>query len=132
MGHTVYFIFISFCNYLLTTNVDIIGLLITGVILLILFIFWQRYLERVHDAIEGGADPSEFNHRWTPPPLMKISLWGRANGKLAVIMVVAFLVWSSFLALHFILQVRAIFLNLWSDVVYSPFTNSYTIKTICT
>jgi hypothetical protein len=47
--------------------------------------------------------------RYTPwlmaPPLMKLSLWRRGNGRLAVAMWIAFLTWCSFLAWTFWVQV---------------------------
>lgn len=36
-----------------------------------------------------------------PPPLMKLGLWGRANGKFAVMQCIAFLEWSSFISFTF-------------------------------
>ncbi|TBU27562.1 efflux transporter [Dichomitus squalens] len=69
----------------------IIALLIVGVLFLVLFVLWERHLERVH--AQGG----EISQRWwTPPPLMPVSIWGRANGKLAVMLIIAFVEWCSF------------------------------------
>lgn len=78
---------------------DIIALLILGVLLLVLFLFWQRYLERIQD------DPNAVHSKWTPPPLMRLSIWRRAKGRFAVIMAIAFLNWSGFLAFNFFVQV---------------------------
>lgn len=78
---------------------DIIALLIVGVILVALFVIWQAYLERA----EG--DSAEIKSMWRPPPLMKLSIWSRADGKLAVMLVVAFLEWCSFLTFVFWVQV---------------------------
>lgn len=72
-------------------TLDIIALLIVGVICLVLFILWERYLENVQN------HPKAVFSRWTPPPLMKLSIWGRAKGRFAVMMAIAFLNWSSFL-----------------------------------
>ncbi|KDQ58837.1 hypothetical protein JAAARDRAFT_127904 [Jaapia argillacea MUCL 33604] len=76
----------------------IIVLLILGVLLVVAFLFWQRYLESVLD------DPNAKYSKWTPPPLMKLSLWKRAKGKMAVMLWVAFLNWSCFLAWNFWVQ----------------------------
>ncbi|PPQ78955.1 hypothetical protein CVT25_002284 [Psilocybe cyanescens] len=70
----------------------IIALLIIGVILLIIFMFWQRYLETVQD------DPDSPYSWSTPPPLMKLSLWTRANGRFAAMMAIAFTNWCAFMA----------------------------------
>jgi len=51
---------------------------------------FARRLERVQQ------DPNTVS-MWTPPPLMKLSIWGRAKGRFAVIMIIAFLNWSSFM-----------------------------------
>ncbi|KAF8885463.1 efflux transporter [Infundibulicybe gibba] len=70
----------------------IIALLVLGVFLIILFVYWQRYLERIQ------SDPSSRYSIFTPPPLMKVSIWSRANGRFATMMWIAFLVWCSFIA----------------------------------
>ncbi|TBU21687.1 major facilitator superfamily domain-containing protein [Dichomitus squalens] len=58
----------------------IITLLIVGVFLFVLFVVWEHYLERMH------ARGEETSQRWwTPPPLMPVSIWRRADGKLAAI-----------------------------------------------
>lgn len=79
---------------------DIIALLVVGVICLVLFVLWQRYLERVQD------NPELAYSQWTPPPLMRLSVWGRANGRLAVMLVIAFFDWSGFLSWNFWVQVN--------------------------
>ncbi|EIN03494.1 MFS general substrate transporter [Punctularia strigosozonata HHB-11173 SS5] len=80
----------------------IIAFLILGVALIVAFLLWQRYLERVAD----NPDPSKSHarNRWTPPPLMRVSLWGRAHGKFAAMQFVAFLNWACFIALQFWIQ----------------------------
>ena len=84
------------------TSPDIIALLIVGVLLLVLFVFWERYLEKVH-----SSSRDECRRRWwTPPPLMPVSIWTRANGKLAVMLMIAFLEWCSFNSLTYWVQVR--------------------------
>jgi hypothetical protein len=70
---------------------DIIALLILGVALLVAFVLWQGYLGRA--AVTGRTR--------LPPPLMRLSLWTRAHGKLAAMMVVAFLNWCCFVSWQF-------------------------------
>lgn len=72
---------------------DIIALLVVGVILLLVFLGWQYYLEH---------EPSGKSR----PPLMKLSLWTRAEGKFAVMQSIAFLEWSAFMSWTFWAQVR--------------------------
>ena len=70
-------------------------------LLLALFILWEHFLERLH--VKGG----ELSQRWwTPPPLMPVSIWGRANGKLAAVLAIAFVEWCSFNSFLFWVQVR--------------------------
>ncbi|KAJ7725203.1 MFS general substrate transporter [Mycena metata] len=74
----------------------IIALLVVGVLLIVIFLFWQRRLEN-----------SEGRLR---PPLMKLSLWTRAKGRFAVIQVIAFLECSAFLTWYF-----------WSQLYYEDY-----------
>ncbi|KAF9077668.1 putative efflux transporter [Rhodocollybia butyracea] len=86
----------------------IIACLIVGIILVILFLVWQYHLERVQDAAartrdypSSGSRYASLSHlalRWipTPPPIMKMSLWTRAHGGVAVVFCVAFLNWCCF------------------------------------
>ncbi|KAG2031738.1 major facilitator superfamily domain-containing protein [Suillus americanus] len=76
----------------------IIILLIVGIIMVLLFLLWERYLEQVID------DPSRAPSAWTPPPLMRLSLWTRAKGRMAAILVIAFLNWSGFMSWSFWVQ----------------------------
>ncbi|KAJ7206083.1 MFS general substrate transporter [Mycena pura] len=69
----------------------IIALLIVSIILLVMFLVWQYYLEQ-----------HEGTHR---PPLMKLTLWSRAKGKFAVVQVIAFFEWAGFLSWYFWAQV---------------------------
>ncbi|KAJ7642038.1 MFS general substrate transporter [Roridomyces roridus] len=69
----------------------IIALLIVGVLFIALFIAWQYHLEKSQSAPENRH----------PPPLMKLSMWTRAKGKFAVVQIIAFLQWSSFLTWNF-------------------------------
>ncbi|KAL0952456.1 hypothetical protein HGRIS_006724 [Hohenbuehelia grisea] len=76
----------------------IIALLIIGCFLIGCFLYWQWYLERVQN------NPNAPYSAWTPPPIMKLSLWGRAKGRFAVAMVIALLTWCSFLGWNFWVQ----------------------------
>lgn len=76
----------------------IIALLILGVLLLVLFILWQRYLEKVQD------DPNAVHSVLTPPPLIKPSLWKRGEGRFAAMMIVGFVNWAAFLSWIFWVQ----------------------------
>lgn len=77
----------------------IIALLIVGVIMVGLFLAWEYKLERIVD-----DDPSRAVSMWTPPPLMRLSLWTRERGRMAVILVIAFLNWSAFIGWSFWVQ----------------------------
>lgn len=81
-------------------NPYIITLLIVGVLCMVGFVLWERHLEGFHTAYPEDALIS----RWTPPPLMKPSIWSRARGRFAVAMVIAFLNWSAFLSWLFWVQ----------------------------
>ncbi|KAF9223213.1 efflux transporter [Gyrodon lividus] len=70
----------------------LIVLLIIGVILVGMFLVWEHHLEKALDS------PNKLKSVWTPPPLMRLSLWARAKGRMAVILAIAFLNWSGFLA----------------------------------
>ncbi|KAI0701230.1 efflux transporter [Cytidiella melzeri] len=76
----------------------IIAGLVLGTILLILFVIWQAYLENIQDSSDA------VHSMWTPPPLMKLSIWTRSQGRMAVILWIAFLEWSSFLSWAFWVQ----------------------------
>ncbi|KAG2047019.1 MFS general substrate transporter [Suillus hirtellus] len=76
----------------------IITLLIVGIIMVLLFLLWERHLEQSLD------DPSRAPSAWRPPPLMSLSLWTRAKGRMAVILVIAFLNWSGFMSWTFWVQ----------------------------
>ncbi|GBE86839.1 efflux transporter [Sparassis crispa] len=76
----------------------IIALLVVGVLLMVAYVGWQYYLERVQD------DPEAPRSWWTPPPLLRITLFGRGSGKLAAILAIAFLEYCGFMAFPFWLQ----------------------------
>ena len=82
---------------------DIIALLIVGIIFVGLFLCWQYYLEKRFD------DHTSSYSVFTPPPLMRISLWTRAHGRLGAVMLVAFTTWSCFQSWLYWIQVRSIF-----------------------
>ncbi|KAH9895305.1 efflux transporter [Cubamyces lactineus] len=69
----------------------IIALLILGVVLLALFVWWEHYLEKLHERGEASLDKW-----WTPHPLMSVTVWTRAQGKLAVVLLITFLEWCGF------------------------------------
>lgn len=77
----------------------IIAFIVVGVFLLVAFLFWQYYLERVRE------DPLRAKSKWLPPPLMKLSIWSRAKGRMSVMLVIAFLEWCSFMSWNFWVQV---------------------------
>ncbi|KAJ7769064.1 MFS general substrate transporter [Mycena maculata] len=82
----------------------IIALLIVSVFFLVLFILWQHYLEN-----DQGT---------RRPPLMKLSLWSRAEGKFAVMQAIAFFQWATFLSWFF-----------WAQVYYEDYQRLSTILT---
>lgn len=84
------------CTHLLTRPTDIIALLIIGVLLVIAYVLWEHFLEKKLDAHSPAW--------WTPPPLMRISLWGRARGKLAVTLCLALLEYAGFNSFSFWIQ----------------------------
>ncbi|KAG2147756.1 major facilitator superfamily domain-containing protein [Suillus bovinus] len=77
----------------------IIAFLIIGIIMVALFLVWEWRLERILD-----ENPSRATSMWTPPPLMSLSLWTRAKGRMAVILVIALLNWSAFTGWSFWVQ----------------------------
>ncbi|KAH6901343.1 efflux protein [Coprinopsis sp. MPI-PUGE-AT-0042] len=84
----------------------IIALLILGVALVVLFLFWERRLEQTLDrnaetARNGGDVPRSI---WTPPPLIKLSIWTRDGGRFGAMMAIAFLQWCCFLGWTYWIQ----------------------------
>lgn len=98
----------------LKLSTDIIALLIVGVIMVGLFLAWEYKLERIVD-----DDPSRAVSFWTPPPLMRLSLWTRERGRMAVILVIAFLNWSAFIGWSFWVQVCSSSIASGSEVAHS-------------
>lgn len=80
------------------TTSDIIVLLVLGLLTTVAFLFWQHYLEKRLDNEHLPAS------RRLPPPIMRPSLWTRANGRFAVMQMIAFLNWASFMAYNFWVQ----------------------------
>lgn len=66
-----------------------------------LFVFWEHFLEKLHAQHDAARE-----RWWTPPPLMSVTIWTRAQGKLAVVLMIAFLEWCSFNSFTFWIQVR--------------------------
>ena len=66
-----------------------------------LFLYWQHYLERIH-----GTPDFPYYYLLTPPPLMKLSIWTRANGRVAAMMMIVFIDWSAFSSWSFWVHVR--------------------------
>jgi hypothetical protein len=97
----------------LTTCADDIALFIVGVLLVLLFIAWQYYLERRLE------NPDLPRTRWTAPPLMKPSMWTRAHGRFAVMQTVA-----CFNAAAFGCWL------LWSQLYYQMYLNLTPIQTM--
>jgi hypothetical protein len=77
----------------------IIALLIVGVAFVILFLLWQGYLERIHTARFGTRKSI-----WTPPPILPLSIWTRAKGRLAAVVLIALLTFMSFMSWNFWIQ----------------------------
>ncbi|KAF8992537.1 major facilitator superfamily domain-containing protein [Cyathus striatus] len=97
----------------------IIALLIVGVILLVLFLFWQHRLEKLLDDSESREVDGWYQSLTTSPPLMKLSLWSRAHGKLAATMAIAFLNWCAFIAWTF-----------WVQLYYQDYKQLSAIRTV--
>ncbi|KAI0076343.1 efflux transporter [Panus rudis PR-1116 ss-1] len=66
----------------------IIALLVVGVILSAMFLVWQWYLERLYTLDEPP--------KWVTPPLMKLSLWRRGNGRFAAMQAIVFFLMCAF------------------------------------
>ncbi|KAF9478869.1 MFS general substrate transporter [Pholiota conissans] len=76
----------------------IIICIVLGIVFLAMFIYWQYHLEKVQ------ATPGAPYSLLTPPPLMKLSLWTRGNGRFSAMMVIAFMTWSAFISWTFWVQ----------------------------
>jgi hypothetical protein len=61
---------------------------------------WERHLEKLQD------NPALKRPSWTPPPLMRPSMWTQARGKVAAIMLIAFLQFAGFIGWFYWTQVH--------------------------
>ncbi|KAI0034592.1 efflux transporter [Vararia minispora EC-137] len=68
----------------------IIALFVVGGCLVIGFFFWQYYLERVQ------SNPDKPRVWWTPPPILKPTMWTRARGRFTVMQIIAAVNWAAF------------------------------------
>ncbi|KAF8331585.1 efflux transporter [Amanita rubescens] len=91
----------------------IIACLVLGCAFVGLFLLWQRYLERIKH------DPNAQYSKWTPPPLMNLSLWTRGNGRFSVIMVIALMTWCGFVGW-----------NIWATLYYETYIDLKPISTM--
>ncbi|KAG7444616.1 putative efflux transporter [Guyanagaster necrorhizus] len=64
----------------------IIVLLLFGIGLLVAFFFWQHYLGKKYDTKAA---------KWCSPPLMRLSLWTRARGRVAATFIITLLTWCA-------------------------------------
>ena len=85
-------------NFSSSSCTDIIGCLVAGIILTVLFFIWNAYLSRVHAAEAARGSSTAW---WQPPPLIPGNLWFRAHGRFIAILLIVFLTWCSFLANNF-------------------------------
>ncbi|KAH9072349.1 efflux transporter [Lactarius deliciosus] len=91
----------------------VIALFVVGVLLVLLFVAWQYYLERRLE------NPDLPRTRWTAPPLMKPSMWTRAHGRFAVMQTIACVNWAAF----------TIWL-VWVELYYQTYLNLSPIHTM--
>ncbi|KAI9464426.1 efflux transporter [Lactarius psammicola] len=94
-------------------NPLIISLFVVGILLVLLFIVWQYYLERWLE------NPDVPRTRWTAPPLMKPSLWARAHGRFAVMQTIACINWAAF----------TIWI-VWAELYYQTYLNLSPVRTM--
>jgi hypothetical protein len=92
---------------------DIVGLFFTGILLVLLFALWQYYLER---RLENTDLPRT---RWTAPPLMKPSMWTHADGRFAVMQIIACVNWAAFSCWL-----------VWVQIYYQTYLNLTPIQTM--
>ena len=97
----------------LTACADVIALFVVGVLLVLLFVAWQYYLERRLE------NPDLPRTRWTAPPLMKPSMWTRAHGRFAVMQIIACINWAAF----------TIWI-VWAELYYQTYLNLSPIHTM--
>ena len=102
---------------ILTYCLDIIALLVVGFIFMSLFVCWQYYLEKRFD------NSNSIYSVFMPPPIMRISLWTRANGRLAAVMIIGFTTWCGFASFSYWIQV-------WGCIVYIQFDRYSSLLTL--
>lgn len=105
----------------------IIALLIIGILLIGAFVWWEHMLGRSEDAflrkpqdpekisIEGAAKEQSF----LAPPLLRLSIFQRAHGRLAIMLIVVFFVWAGFMSWNYYATVSYPFPVLLSQPVPS-------------
>lgn len=77
----------------------IIALLVLSVILLCAFVLWEYHLGNHPSSEEETSSQSGrgfINNLLTAPPLLKLDLFARANGRMAAMQALAFFVWAGF------------------------------------
>ncbi|KAJ7064686.1 efflux transporter [Mycena amicta] len=72
----------------------IISLLVVSILLLVAFALWELHLESVHSR-PGGLYHAACHY--TPPPLLRPSLFSRAKGRVGAVYVVAFFQFAGFM-----------------------------------
>ena len=79
-----------------------------------LFVFWEHFLEKLHAQHDAARE-----RWWTPPPLMKPSIWTRMRGRMTVMLVIAFLEYGAFSSWI-----------LWAQLYYQDFLHLSPISTM--
>lgn len=76
-----------------------------------IFIAWQYYLELHIPPTPTPSSPPSVSpsptppKKWIPPPpLMRLSIWSRAQYRFSIVLIIAFLCWSAFLSWSFWVQ----------------------------
>lgn len=76
-----------------------------------IFIAWQYYLESHIPPTPTPSSPPSVSpsptppKKWIPPPpLMRLSIWSRAQYRFSIVLIIAFLCWSAFLSWSFWVQ----------------------------
>ncbi|KAI0636360.1 efflux transporter [Trametes polyzona] len=91
----------------------IIATLVIGVLVVGIFVVWEQYLESLQDK------PEAQHQWWTPPPIMNVSIWTRAKGKLGAMLVIAFLQYGGFQSFSY-----------WVQLYYQNFAGLSPIQTM--
>lgn len=69
-----------------------------------LFLYWQHHLEKIHNSPDSPYSVLK------PPPLIKLSILTRGNGRIAAMMTIVFMSWSAFSSWSFWVHVRLLLL----------------------